>query len=364
MRGLNSFYRSFYGGSFYRHFRRPSEFNHKHFRIQYTLKSPKNIHFYVNVNNGYHPCFIHVYDHGALSNLRAKNPEKMVLDRAFFDFDVSHPEARKIKEKLGSLRSHGTKYQEELQQDLMEKLRFKIQVGKIAKPAIDEAKDFAVKFKETFGTYPALFFSGGKGCHAYTFFRASSFKNINLAISWFAEHIKDSYGYQNMDLSVNKDAMARLSRIPYSKHQLTGFNVVPFTINDSYEDIIHKSLDPRVEKFHREDHSSDFNKHLQKIDLVESHNSQVNNSNLNKRPVFTWKNKKSNQWIDHRAFFKSLLGRPEREYPDKKYVMYHCPFPGHDDKNPSFMVHEKGYYCYGCQKKGNYWNFLRDSHGF
>lgn len=52
------------------------------------------------------------------------------------------------------------------------------------------------------------------------------------------------------------------------------------------------------------------------------------------------------------------------EYPDKEYLMYSYPFQDHDARKPSFRVHKKGYYCYGCQKKGNYWQFYKDYYGW
>jgi len=364
MRGLQSFYRSFYGDHFSRNFRRPPDYGFKHFKIQFTVENSKNLYGHVHRNSGHHPCFAHVYDYGSKVNLKKKDSSKMVFDRAFFDFDVSNPKARKIKNKLLALRYKGPLHQKEEQEGLVEQLRKLIIDDQIAKPAIDESKDFAVKFKETFGREPALFFSGCKGCHAYAFFRASSFQNINMALSWFAEHIKNNYNYQTLDLSVNRDAMARLSRVPYSKHQLTNLSVVPFSIKDSYEDIIEKSVNPRVEEFNREDFTTDFHKHLQKIDLVEAYNAQVNKLKLKRKVALSRKTRNQGRISDHRIFFRNLLGDPEREYLEKRYNMYNCPLPGHVDKKPSFMVHEKGYYCYGCQKKGNYWQFYKDLHGW
>ncbi len=55
-------------------------------------------------------------------------------------------------------------------------------------------------------------------------------------------HAKKSYNYTTVDLSVTHDAQARLSRIPYSQHQLTNFAVVPFTLQDNYDDIMDKTL--------------------------------------------------------------------------------------------------------------------------
>jgi hypothetical protein len=63
---------------------------------------------------------------------------------------------------------------------------------------------------------------------------------------------------------------------------------------------------------------------------------------------------------DQRVLFKQILGAPVREYHEKEYIMYHCPFHEHEDNKPSFKVHNNGYYCYGCGRKGYHWDFLKD----
>ena len=359
MKGIQSFYRSFYGHRFYRHFRRPDDFINKNSRIQFRVETPKQLYLHVHRNNGTHPCLIHTYDHGSRGSLNKCNYGKMVFDRVFFDFDVCDDHLKKIKNELIELRSHGPKHKKDKQKQLKDQLKQLIIDKKIAKPAIDEAKDFAYNFKEIFGKYPALFFSGCKGCHAYTFFNHTKFINLNRAVSWFTEHVKKSFKYQTMDLAVAKDAQARLSRVPYSKHQLTGLAVVPFTVQDEYETIIENALAPEVESFYREDFITDFHLHLQEIDKIETHNAQIQ-KNIRRNNKKQYGSKKIKFIDDHRVFFKSILGDPVKEYPEKEYVMYHCPFPDHDDKKPSFRVHRCGYYCYGCLKKGNYWQFLKD----
>ena len=80
-----------------------------------------------------------------------------------------------------------------------------------------------------------------------------------------------------------------------------------------------KTLNPVVESFEKEEYSTDFNKHLQKIYLLENHNTKINEINQ-KRNINHLKNSK--KFInDHRLFFKSILGEPKREYPGKKYVI-------------------------------------------
>ena len=364
MIGLKSFYQSFYGSIFYRHFRRPTYFEKIKFRIQFTVETPKSLYLHVHRNSGNHPCLIHTYDHGSRGNLKRNSSDKMVFDRVFLDFDVSNQVVKKIKRELTDLRRHGLKHEKSRQDELKDQLQDLIINEKIAKQAINEAKHFAVKFKETFGNYPALFFSGCKGCHVYTFFKATRFKNLNLAVSWFAENIEKSYNLETLDLSVVQDATARLSRVPYTKHQLTGLIVVPFLIEDDYDEIIMNSLNPYVENFNKEDYKTDFHKHLQKIDQVETYNSKVRSINRTQNKVKLAHSRNFKHVYDHRVFFKSILGDPIREYPDKEYVMYNCPFQDHNDRKPSFRVHKKGYYCYGCQKRGNYWQFLKDCNGW
>ena len=71
----------------------------------------------------------------------------MVFDRVFLDFDVSNPEIKKLQKELIDLRSHGLKHEKSRQDELKDQLQDLIINDKIAKQAINEAKNFAVKFK-------------------------------------------------------------------------------------------------------------------------------------------------------------------------------------------------------------------------
>lgn len=356
---LPSFYAEFYGLKFVRHFRRLHNLNNNKVRRQFTVKNPKQLYLKVHQNSGYHACTIHVYDHGSIDNLNGNDRDNMQYDRTFFDFDVESPEVKKLKKDLTKLRGHGPHYKKDLQAELKQQLQDLIINNRIIEPAINEAKEFSKQFKESFGTVPALFFSGCKGAHAYTFFNYSKFYNIEAAISWFAENLEETY--PTLDLTVLADATSRVSRVPYSKHQLTDLTVAPFTIEDSYNDIMEKSLNPTVEPFNQLEHSSNFNEHLIKIDKILENNREIHEAKrgeelrLNPPQIGDYNN------IDHRIFFKKILGEPESEYLDKEYVMYKCPFKDHNDDIPSFRVHKTGgYYCYGCGRKGNYKQFLKD----
>jgi hypothetical protein len=362
MKGIIPFYQLFYGLNFYRYFTRPPDFIPKYrFQVKFTIKDAKQLYLHISKNNGFHPCYASIYDYGIKDNLNQNiKTEPIVYDRVFFDFDIDNNQAYQLKKQIQDLRSRGPNHQKMLQDDLKEKLRNLILDEKIAKPAIDEAKIFSIQLKKWFGSYPILFFSGCKGCHAYIFFEPINNVDINRSLTWFAEKIKNNNQYQTLDLSVNKNAKTRVSRVPFSKHQYTGLTVVPFQVNDTYEEIMTKSLSPGIGFFTREAYYSNFGEYLQEIDPILKHNVKIQKENQIKVASVN-KNKSYKSIVDdHRLFFKSILGEPIKEYSDKEYVMYHCPFQDHEDNNPSFRVYKTGYQCYGCNRKGNYFQFLKD----
>lgn len=365
MKGLQSFYNSFYGPNFFRHFRAPTDLKNKNIRNpghQVTVKNARQLSLQIHKRSGTWPCYIHIYNQGTIGNLKRRESVKIVYDRAYFDFDIDHEQIHQLKKQLVNLRKQGLHYQQEKQNELKEKLRKLIINEKRAEPAINQAKEFSIKFQEYFGAYPLLFFSGCKGCHAYTFFNRIKNVDINRALLSFAEKMKETHQYDTMDLSVNKDATARLSRVPYSKHQYSGLTVVPFSIDDSYEAIIEKSLNPVVEPFSREAYYSSFGIYLQRNDKILEHNQKVKETE--RRASLGGMKMPVKKVADHREWFKSILGEPVYKSPNKPYVMYHCPFPDHEDNTPSFMVYPTGYKCHGCGRKGNYFQFLKDYHNW
>lgn len=367
---FKKFYEEFYGSHFSRFFRRPHKFEYnRNFRINFPIYNPNAIVFHVRRNSGYYPCMIPTYDNlnDNASDKLSSYPEKpdrlnsnFLIDRIFLDFDVSNSEYKILKEQLENLRAHEIDYNESGQIEIQKTLLKHIIYEKSAERAVEEAKSFAKLFKADFGKYPKLFFSGLKGAHAYCFFKPVKLTNPNYTIYHFAKKIKEVYEFETLDLSVNKDAITRLSRIPYSVHQITGLSVVSFNIQDSYKEIVRRSINPAVEQFESMEHTTNLGKHLEHIDRILLQN-KVNNKTHSKKYFKNFKNNNSNfSNTNHQEFFKEILGESISQYPPKDYVMYHCPFPDHPDEHPSFLVHKNGYKCYGCNRKGNYWQFLKE----
>lgn len=60
-----------------------------------------------------------------------------------------------------------------------------------------------------------------------------------------------------------------------------------------------------------------------------------------------------------------FIGEVTQLKPSSGGFMGRCPFPDHAEKTASFSVSEtkQVYHCFGCQKSGNLFSFLRDYHG-
>ena len=362
-RNLNSFYGGFYGEEFARILRNIAEFQKR--PISYTITSPKQLILNLKDYGGKHASYIHTYDHITRQNIKKEDRNMILYDRLFIDFDSPDPELSKVKKEIKKLRSHSLYYKHDKQVKLRNKLQKMIIREKKAQEPIMECKRFAEEFEEAFGKPPALFFSGGRGCHLYSFFKHREYHDFDRSIEWFVTGQKEAGEYPSIDLSVVKRATTRLSRVPYSEHQLTGLHVVPFEIGDKYEDIMETVLNPTPNGFKKRRHMSKFDKHLREIDKRLKEREELTKKTKNKPHPAKIKYRERGSPIDHREFFKALIGEPVREYAGKEYVMYNCPFQDHDDEHPSFKVHKTGgYECYGCGRKGNYYDFLKEFYGY
>lgn len=358
MKNQLPFYQLFYGFEFHRYFIRPLPFLKKPGQYEkFSVKTPKQLYNQVHLNSGFHPCYISIYDYGSKDHLKKRNPNTTIIDRVFFDFDIDQEEAHRIKNKLKNIMSHGLHHEKQKQDELREQLQNLIIHERIAEPAINQAKEFSNLFKKHFGVYPLLFFSGCKGCHAYSFFKPILNVNIKRSLLWYAKETKKDFN--SLDLSVYGSLN---SRVPYTKHQYSRLTVVPFQPDDSYDAIMDKSINPNVELFSLEGYYSGFGEYLEKIDPILEHNENIREKQRKAARFSTISPNK--RVVDHRDWFRSVLGAPDSEYPDKEYVMYKCPFQDHDDQKPSFRVHRTGYKCYGCERKGNYFQFLKDYNGW
>lgn len=358
---IPSFYYIFYGNEFSRNFLRVPQ-HQKNIRIKSIVKNPKNLYIHVSRNSGTYPCYASVYDYGNDDALKQKITNHIIYDRLFFDFDASNSEANKLKKDLVDLQTQGPLYNKNLQNVFQEKLQKMVIENRIAEKAIEQARDFAYKIENSFGKPPLLFFSGFKGAHAYLFFDPVKLEYPKESIAHFARTIKEKLEYTTLDTAVTENAPRSNARVPYSVHPSTRLTVIPFGLEDTYEEIMYKSLNP-VSTLHLplviDNHKTGLGEHLKNnIDsrLVKTLSKNKNETNrVYKHNAYFAEN------IDLRDFLKKILGEPQKEFKD--YIQYNCPFGDHNDSKPSFTVYKTNYICFGCNRKGNYWQFLKDFYG-
>lgn len=360
---LPAFYSDFYGIKFARLFVRvPLTKCNPSTQLQYKILTPKQLQYQVNRNSGHFKCFISVYSYGSsIQDLNGNYKEHPSVDRVFFDFDLESAKIKNALDELKNLRKNGLNYNLSQQQELLDYIYNCIVNENASIDPINQAKRFAEYIYDEYGNYPVLVFSGFKGCHAYCFFEPVHLEHINGTIHSFADDIMETQNLGSMDLSVNKDPDNRKSRIPFSKHEITGLNVVPFHIDDSYEEIINKALNPTIQPFDLQDHLTTLNNHLEAIDKTIT----PFEPERRRRQMLRHKNQRNGSIMfnrDNRTFFQEVLGPPEMEY--QNYDVYYCPFTDHTDTNPSFVVYSSGYKCFGCGRRGNYWKYLKERRGF
>ena len=179
-----------------------------------------------------------------------------------------------------------------------------------------------------------------------------------------AASYKSALDLNTLDLAVNKDAIARKSRVIYSKHETSNLFTTPFDIeSESLSDVLESAVKQNVIPFDIADYTitdDNFVNVLKEIDkTVTAKNNEIiaEKKKLNKlyNAAAISDSEKDDIFSDMRILLKLILGEPEREF--KKYNSYKCPF--HDDNKPSARVYKKNFLCASENLHLNYFEFIR-----
>ena len=207
-------------------------------------------------------------------------------------------------------------------------------------------------------------FSGSKGIHLYLFYDECKLLNYSEISYKLANSYKSALDLPTLDLAVNKDAIARKSRVIYSKHETSNLFATPFDIEtDSIDDVLSAAKKQNVKPFDLSDYlitDKSFVATLKNIDAdvtakneiivaeKKKWNKAVNGaaiSDAEKDAIFS----------DMRVLLKLIVGEPVKEF--KNYNSYNCPF--HDDNSPSARVYKKNFLCATENLHLNYFDFIR-----
>lgn len=372
--------KQFYLDFYKNHFLRDFLFKKSNPNAKYDTESPylpydANLNYNRNIKN-----FLIKYSnpklkiHGAfysqltyyktIGDLRIKDESERFSNCLFFDFDSDAAELHDLKTEIkiayGDLTGKPLlKRIAEIQKEYQNKL-FTTDI--LEKPFADAKKLYDFFKSNNINCYTV--FSGSKGIHLYVFFNECKLLNYSAISYKLADSYKSALDLETLDLAVNKDAIARKSRVIYSKHETSNLFATPFDIeSDSITDVLEKSRKQNIEPFDLAAYTitdDNFVGVLKNIDaevttkneIIVAEKKKLNDvinggaiSDADKDAIFT----------DMRILLKLILGEPEKEF--KNYNSYKCPF--HDDNSPSARVYKKNFLCATENLHLNYFDFIR-----
>lgn len=385
------FYYDFYNNHFYRDF----IFVNSNKNLKYDTESPylpydPNVDFKRNIINfllkqtnpnskiqgAFYSQLTYYRDIG---DLRIKNESDRFCNCLFFDFDADneklHDLKNDIKRSFDDLTGKDRiKRINEIQNEY-QNILFTSDV--LDEPFADAKKLYNFFKSNNINCYTV--FSGSKGVHMYCFFDECKLINYSAISNKLAESYKAELGLSTLDLAVNKDAIARKSRVIYSKHETSNLFATPFDIeSESIVDVLENSRKQNIEPFVLDDYiikDDAFIKVLKSIDNDVQSKNDVIVAEKRKNYNLSGKGKIINDdflgeisigydvvdlmFKDMRILLKVILGEPVREF--KNYNSYLCPF--HDDHSPSARVYEKNFLCATENLHLNYFDFIKKYYG-
>ena len=332
---------------------------------------------YTNPKNKFHGALIsQLTYYKTIGDLRSKDESNRFCNCLFFDFDSDADKLHDLKieipiayddltgkSRLKRIAEIHQQYQEILfTSDILEK-------------PFNDAKKLYDFFKSN-NIKPYTVFSGSKGVHLYVFFNECKLSNLSEISYKLADSYKSALKLDTLDLNVNKDAIARKSRVIYSKHETSNLFTTPFDIeSESITDVLEKSRKQIIEPFNLDNYvitDNNFVNTLKSIDTtVTAKNDKIIAEKKKLHDISNPYSRTINiaefgdveigydlsdvMFKDMRLLLKVILGEPEREF--KQYNTYKCPF--HDDKRPSARVYKKNFLCASENLHLNYFEFIR-----
>lgn len=371
---LLNFYKSFYIGNFYRDFRAIGQQNintlsfkgnhFKNFNNNKLLKWLSSANKFIN-RSLYSEIYPAVNFEEYNNKIKSRNNLTInkIYDRLYFDFDFSNEISKELKIKiLEAININDLSLIDELRDQYIELLLN----DKLAINPYNEV----IKFHDYLANNNIksyILFSGSKGFHLYIFYPATTkFKDklINDTSLTMAKSYKNKLKLKTMDTSVNNDAYARVHRVPYTKHLITGLYCYPINIENSYTSIITKAMKPSIKDFIIKNYQNktEFTTELvnlskllekKKLEKLEA-KKRLNKLRLVRNKKKGFKNDIDLSNIDCRTLANKILGSPE--YTNGNLNRYSCCF--HNDKNPSLSVYQDRFICGGCGVILNYYDFI------
>lgn len=317
-----------------------------------------------------------------------------LYDRLFYDIDKHDDTIDGFKDSLKQIKLRpigsdaGYSLQEKLKdiQDVQEQYRNYIirdnDGNFLADPYSDVLK--IKKYYNDRGVNPVISFTGGAGFHINILFEPVHLFNPSDVFLSYNNLIMNKTGVNSLDDAPPKNAIKGTQRTPYSVHEksgLTGFIIPDDTTYDDLMTIIERNK-LKVNDFSYDDHIVPdlLREQIIKMDKlagqkkVEKREQQEKKykSRLNRERTLYIKgignvtvgNEYNNSLSDDLRHLWDLMVIDGAVHPPKDkdirehYNRVRCPFPDHEDKNPSSICGKHRFKCFKCCPDGINWYML------
>lgn len=364
----------------------------------------KNRYFLVDkrYRDGYGQLVHHNSYFRSVPDFHNLNNADRIYDRLFYDIDKHDAVINGFKNEIKRIKAEpiGDGYDYSYKQKLKdindvhkEYQDYLFTTDFLQEPFQDAMK--VINYYHERGTEPVLIFTGGAGFHLNVFFNPVHLKHPQEMALSYLNLIGDKCGIpvddpndegiSNLDPAVSKNAVNGNQRTPYSVHDksgLTGFIVPDDTSYDDLMALIKKNRPNVPSDFSYDDHLvPDLLREQiikmdgragQKTEEKRKQRKQQYNSPVNKTWVINVDGiGEVTVGIEHNVNLKGdlrqvwdlLVADGMAESPKDKDIREHynrvrCPFPDHEDRNPSAICGKYRFKCFKCCPDGINWYML------
>ena len=308
-----------------------------------------------------------------------------LYDRLFFDIDKHDDTIDGFKHEINKIKARrigsdiGYTHKQKLRdiKQVQKRYREYIFNNDFMKDPFNDAMK-VMDFYRDRGTEPVLISTSGAGFHINVFFKPVHLKNPSDVFLSYTNMIMDKTGVTSLDDAPPKNAVIGTQRTPYSVHEKSGLYGFIIPAGTSYDDYM-KQLEKNrlnVTDFSYDDHlvPDVLSEQIVNMDTLAGQKKEQKKEQYKQnrsRPVSngnyrgTWSQEPDGNSLsdDLRILWDLMVSDGMCEPVQEKDIREHynrvrCPFPDHEDKNPSAICGKYRFKCFKCCPDGINWYML------
>lgn len=330
------------------------------------------------------------------ADFHSNSKDDRLYDRLFFDIDKHDDTIYAFKHKIADIKARriggddGYTHKKKLrdikavQKDYRKYILYDNDGDFLHDPFNDAMK--VLKFYNDRGTEPVLISTSGAGFHINIFFNPVHLVNPSDVFLSYTNMIRDKTGVNSLDDAPPKNAVIGTQRTPYSIHEksgLYGFIIPADTSYDDYMTQLGKNRLKVLSDFRYDDHivPDVLSDQIVKMDTLAGQKKEQKKEQY-KQNRFKIRGKEKHIYLDGkymgtvscehdgnslsddlRTLWDLMVQDGMCEPVQEKDIRPHynrvrCPFPDHEDKNPSAICGKYRFKCFKCCPDGINWYML------